>query len=108
MVCPWCRIIVVCVVAFTDVVVYIYDMYVVGHSNPVSYPAHIAGAVTGLLVGITALKNLRWEKHERYIWAASICTFVALMLVAIIWNLAAPTHFTGLSVQVGCISKDVL
>ena len=47
MICPWCRIFIVCVVACTDIVVYVYDMYVVGHANPVSYPAHIAGAITG-------------------------------------------------------------
>lgn len=47
MICPWCRIFIVCVVACTDIVVYVYDMYVAGHANPVSYPAHIAGAITG-------------------------------------------------------------
>ena len=108
MVCPWCRILVVCVVACSDVVVYIWDQYVAGHSNPVSYPAHIAGAVTGLLVGITCLKNLRWEQHERYIWLAAVTTFAVLMLVAIVWNAAVPSHFTGLAVPIGCISNQVL
>ena len=63
MTCPWCRILVVMVVALADVVVYVYDMYVVGHTNPVSYPAHISGAITGLLMGITVLKNLRLVRH---------------------------------------------
>ncbi len=106
--CPWCRILIVLVVALTDTVVYVYDMYVAGHTNPVSYPAHISGAATGLLVGIVALKNLRWEPHERYIWAVSTFTFVALMLTAIVWNLAVPGHFTGLAVEIPCISARVL
>ncbi len=108
MACPWCRILIVLVVALTDIVVYVYDVYVVGHTNPVSYPAHISGAVTGLLVGISALKNLRWEPHERYIWAASTFTFVVLMLVAIVWNVAVPSHFVGLAMDIPCISKKVL
>ena len=108
MTCPWTRIFVVLVVAFTDIIVYIYDIYVVGHSNPVSYPAHISGAATGLLVGITVLKNLRWEQHERVIWLVSILTFGILMTVAIVWNVAVPSHFTGLLVHVGCISNQVL
>ncbi len=108
MACPWCRILIVMVVALTDISVYIYDMYVVGHTNPVSYPAHISGAVTGLLVGISALKNLRWEPHERYIWAASTFAFLVLLLVAIVWNVAVPSHFIGLAVEIPCISQKVL
>lgn len=108
MTCPWTRIFVVCIVTFTDVIVYIYDTYIVGHENPISYPAHISGAATGLLVGITCLKNLRWETHERYIWAFSVFTFVILMLVAIVWNVAFPSHFPGLSFPVPCVSEHVL
>ncbi len=108
MTCPWCRILVVLVVALTDVGVYVYDMYVVGHTNPVSYPAHISGAITGLLVGITALKNLRWEPHEVYIWAFSCLTFAVLMLVAIVWNLTVPSHFVGLAVDIPCVSTQVM
>ncbi len=99
---------IVLVVAVTDTVVYIYDQYVAGHAKPVSYPAHISGAVTGLLVGISALKNLNWEPHERYIWAASTFTFALLMLVAIVWNLAVPGHFQGISIDIPCISTDVI
>lgn len=106
MTCPWCRILVVCVVAFTDVVVYVYDMYVVGHSTPISYPAHVAGAVTGLLLGITVLKNLHWERHERYIWAFSGFTFFVLMIVAIIWNVAIPDHFPGIAVTMNIRCND--
>ena len=131
-------ILVVLVVALADVIVYVYDMYVVGHTNPVSYPAHISGAITGLLMGITVLKNLRsvthsvcrkrhalhneirldfdfpfrscrWEQHERVIWAVSVCTFVVLMLVGIVWNVAVPSHFVGLPVPMPeCITDKIL
>jgi hypothetical protein len=99
---------VVLVVALTDIAVFVYDIYVVGHTTPISYPAHIAGAVTGLLVGIVCLKNLRWQKHERVIWILSILFFAALMIFAIVFNLAVPEHFTGAVAGIKCISKDVL
>lgn len=97
-------------VALTDIAVYIYDISVIGRSStPVSYPAHIAGAVTGLLMGILVLRNLYWRSYERYIWAFSVLIFILLMLVAIIWNVAVPDHFTGLAVTMdSCNNTKVL
>ena len=99
----------------TDVAVYVYDVVVIGNNSPVSYPAHIAGAVTGLLVGIVCLKNLRWERHERVIWFVSILLFAAMMLCAIVFNIAASEHFTGAAIdpeflagEPGCKSKNIL
>lgn len=110
---PWCRVFIVIVVAVTDVAVYIYDMCTGGEqNNPVSYAAHLSGALTGLLVGITCLKNLRWERHERYIWAVSATIFVLLIGSAIVWNLADPGHFVGISKdvasQIDCISDKLI
>ena len=98
MTCPWCRVFIVSVVAVTDVAVYIYNMHVVGESagaQPVSYAAHLAGAITGLLVGITCLKNLRWETHERYVWAVSATVFILLIGSAIVFSVANPSYFVG-------------
>ena len=45
---PWWRVAVVSITAVTDVAVYVYETAVLGQpSKPVSYPAHIAGAVAG-------------------------------------------------------------
>ena len=83
---PWLRVGVVSLTAATDVCVYIYQTAVLGQqAKPVSYPAHIAGAVAGLLVrtptsppvlstfpclqvGVICLRNLSWEQHQKYIW----------------------------------------
>lgn len=111
MTCPLCRVFVVSVVALTDIIVYVYDVYIKhpdDEATPISYPAHISGAVTGLLVGIIILRNLQWEKWERIIWAVSFLIFVCLMLVAIIWNFTDPDHFTGSQIPVPCISDKVL
>ena len=103
MTCPWCRVFVVTVVAVTDVAVYIYNMTVVGSSGggqPVSYAAHLAGALTGLLVGITCLKNLRWETHERYVWAVSATVFILLIGSAIVFSIAYPSWFAGIPPEI--------
>ena len=103
MTCPWCRVFVVTVVAVTDVAVYIYNMTVVGSSGggqPVSYAAHLAGALTGLLVGITCLKNLRWETHERYVWAVSATVFILLIGSAVVFSIAYPSWFVGISPEI--------
>ena len=98
MTCPWCRVFIVIVVAVTDVAVYIYNMHVIGTAagaQPVSYAAHLAGAITGLLVGITCLKNLRWETHERYVWAVSATIFILLIGSAVVFSVAYPSWFVG-------------
>ena len=48
--------------ALTDVGVYVYETAVLGGpTKPVSYPAHVAGAVAGLLLGLVCLRNLRYK-----------------------------------------------
>ena len=113
MTCPWCRVFVVSVVAVTDVAVYIYNMHVVGSAGaqPVSYAAHLEGAITGLLVGITCLKNLRWETHERYVWAVSATVFVLLIGSAIVFSVAYPSWFVGtdgIQIMNNCTVKNLL
>jgi len=104
------RVLVVMVVAITDVGVYVYDAFISDQPQPISYPAHISGAISGLLVGIMCLKNLRWENYEKYIWAASTLLFVIMISTAIIWSLAFPSHFIGIRerVNITCIPGDIL
>jgi len=108
----WCRVLTVVIVAVSDVAVYVYDIYLSAETTqkPVGYAAHIAGAFAGLFVGILVLRNLRWERHERYIWAFSACVFLLLIGSPIIWSLAVPSHFVGIRHQVNitCLSDHVL
>jgi len=111
---PWCRVLFVSFVAITDVGVYLYNVYIKDvasiEEQPVSYAAHLSGALTGLLVGITCLKNLRWERHERYIWAISALVFLLLIGSAIVWSIADKQRFTGIpsTVKIDCISDKLL
>ncbi|CAB0008603.1 unnamed protein product [Nesidiocoris tenuis] len=59
----------------------------------IGYVAHFAGAVTGLLVGINVLRNLRVKRWENYVWWASLVLFSCLMLSAITINVAFPSYF---------------
>ena len=96
---PWCRVMFVSLVAVSDIAVYLYDLYggeegsSAAAKQPIGHAAHLSGALTGLLVGITCLKNLRWERHERYIWAVSATVFVLLIGSAIVGSLANPSRF---------------
>lgn len=102
---PWWRLGVVSLTALTDAAVYVYETAVLGGpAKPVSYPAHIAGAVAGLLVGVVCLKNLFWETHQRYIWLASLLVYVLLILVSCGWVVSQadrvghpPLHLSPLS-----------
>ena len=44
----------------------------------VNCTAHMSSALISLLVGITCLKNLRLERHERNILAVSATVFVVI------------------------------
>lgn len=90
---PWLRVGVVTLTAATDIGVYIYQTLLLGQpAKPVSYPAHIAGAVSGLLVGVLCLRNLSWEPHQRYIWVACLVLYLSLILVAVIWSWLIPVQ----------------
>ncbi|BES90219.1 Rhomboid family [Nesidiocoris tenuis] len=62
-------------------------------ASRIGYVAHFAGAVTGLLVGINVLRNLRVKRWENYVWWASLVLFSCLMLSAITINVAFPSYF---------------
>lgn len=86
--------VIVSMVGLSDIVIYIYRQTGdPANLDPVSYPAHISGAAIGLLAGITFLKNLHWERLERYIWAASLAISVVLIGLPIVFSLVDSEHF---------------
>ena len=96
---PWGRMLLVLLVAATDVIVYFTrqsDETAAG-LEPVSYPAHISGAAIGLLAGITFLKNLHWERFERYVWAGSAFIAALMLVLPIVFSLASPEHYMTVS-----------
>ena len=69
-----------------DTGVAVYYRYVALVDTRVSYVAHIAGALVGLLLGIVVLRNLRVRTWERVVWWCSLLLFLGLFLAAIVWN----------------------
>jgi len=99
---PWWRVAVVSITALTDACVYVYETAVLGQpSKPISYPAHIAGAVAGLLIGVVCLRNLSWERHQRLIWIVSLFIYTILIFVAIIWNCLQSNNSINAHLHVG-------
>ena len=72
--------------AGVDTGVAVYYRYVAGVDTLVSYVAHLAGALVGLLLGIVVLRNLREHKWERVLWWFCLILFLILFLAAIIQN----------------------
>ena len=57
-----------------------------GQEDLVSYTAHVAGGVVGLLLGVVMLRNLSHHTWERAVWWCSLLVFLGLFLGAIVWN----------------------
>jgi len=72
-------------IAGVDTGVAVYYRYV-GQHLKVSYTAHIAGAVVGLLLGIVILRNLRSYAWERALWWCCLLVFLGMFIAAIVWN----------------------
>ena len=55
--------------------------------------AHLGGALTGVLVGVNVLRNLKHEKWEDYCWWAAFVFLVILFISAILFNILAPEGY---------------
>ncbi|RWS30054.1 protein rhomboid-like protein [Leptotrombidium deliense] len=81
------RIIGVFVVASADVGYAVYDRYAKEHeSEPVSYVAHLTGAVAGLTIGLLVLKNFEQKLHEQLLWWIALGVYAACTLFAVLYN----------------------
>lgn len=58
------------------------------HFNPnkISYAAHFAGMIAGVLIGIPVLKNLEVLRWEKVLWWVCLVTYLLLVLFAVLWN----------------------
>ncbi|XP_050423690.1 protein rhomboid isoform X2 [Adelges cooleyi] len=60
------------------------------NSPPVSYVAHIAGALAGLTIGLLVLKNFEQKLHEQLIWWFALGVYAICTLFAVAYNLSHP------------------
>ncbi|KAG1654549.1 Protein rhomboid [Nymphon striatum] len=81
------RLIGVFLVASADVGYAIYNRYAAEpHGQPISYIAHLTGALAGLTIGLLVLKNFEQKLHEQLLWWVALGIYAACTLFAILFN----------------------
>lgn len=91
---PVIQLIAFTIIIVTDVSVAVYNRYSGDDGgNRVAYVDHIAGALTGVLLGIGVLRNLDVRPWETKLWWSSVIVFGVLIFIAFIWNVAFPDYF---------------
>ena len=86
----WLRLSVLVTFSVSDTANAIYYRYVVADGPLVSYGAHFAGAIVGVLLGAVVLKNLKLLKWESIAWWAALLMLVVLFLGVVFANAALP------------------
>ncbi|CAH0389212.1 unnamed protein product [Bemisia tabaci] len=60
--------------------------------HPVSYVAHLTGALAGLTIGLLVLKNFEQKLHEQLIWWIALGVYAACTIFAILFNICSPSY----------------
>ncbi|CAG0881606.1 unnamed protein product [Darwinula stevensoni] len=94
--CGVVRLLGVFAIASADVGFAVYNRYAgggdgVGGAPPVSFVAHLAGALAGLTIGLIVLKNFGQNLHEKLIWWVGLGVYMACTLFAILYNVFSDT-----------------
>ncbi|XP_064461137.1 rhomboid-related protein 2-like [Ornithodoros turicata] len=90
----WLRLVSLLIFAATDIGVAVYGRYYEEQEqNRVSYAAHLAGALAGLMVGIMFLRNLVVHKWEVVLGRVLFAVFLVLMIAAVLFNAFYPEYF---------------
>lgn len=76
--------------ASVDVGFAVYDRYAVAapdiQRGPISYAAHLMGALVGLTVGLAVLKNFEQKLHEQLIWWVMLSVYTAFVVSVVAYN----------------------
>ncbi|GAB6022952.1 hypothetical protein CHUAL_007042 [Chamberlinius hualienensis] len=76
------------VIASADVGFAIYDRYAAEQTDPpVSYVAHLTGALAGLTIGLLVLKNFEQKLHEQLMWWVALGVYGFCTMFAILFNI---------------------
>ncbi|XP_047344082.1 rhomboid-related protein 3 isoform X2 [Vespa velutina] len=81
--------------ASADVGFAIYDRYAAEQiyaGLPVSYVAHLTGALAGLTIGLLVLKNFEQRLHEQLLWWVALGVYAACTIFAVMYNLMHPNY----------------
>ncbi|KAL1452880.1 hypothetical protein WDU94_007066, partial [Cyamophila willieti] len=89
------RLLAIFVVASADVGFAVYNRYageLVGSGPPVSYVAHLTGALAGLTIGLLVLKNFEQKLREQLMWWIALGVYAACTIFAVIYNVTSPSY----------------
>lgn len=79
--------------ASCDVGYAIYSRYAAETMGPpVSYVAHLTGALAGLTIGLLVLKNFEQKLHEQLLWWVALGVYAACTIFAVLFNIMNPTE----------------
>ncbi|KAB0791261.1 hypothetical protein PPYR_03061 [Photinus pyralis] len=90
---PFVQLLIFVIITVCDIGSAIYERHISPPSSSVSYTAHIAGAVAGLLMGINIVRNVKITHSENVIWWVSVILYVLLMGTTIVWHIAGGSYF---------------
>ncbi|CAL4244543.1 unnamed protein product [Meganyctiphanes norvegica] len=92
------RLIGISFVAAADMGFAVYDYYTGSRSGlPVSYIAHMTGALAGLSLGLVVLKRFQEKPNKDHLlWWVSLGTFTACAVFAVTFNLLHPFPYQGI------------
>ncbi|CAL4070726.1 unnamed protein product [Meganyctiphanes norvegica] len=94
---PSLRLLAVAFVATTDMGFAVYDYFNgMMFGLPVSYIAHLTGALAGLTLGLVILKNFNQKIQHHLLWWISLGTFTACIVFTIIFNILHPFPYLGI------------
>ncbi|XP_063980370.1 protein rhomboid [Diachasmimorpha longicaudata] len=87
------RLIGIFIIASADVGFAIYDRYAAEQMGPpVSYVAHLTGALAGLTIGLLVLKNFEQRLPEQLLWWVALGVYAACTIFAVMYNLMHPDY----------------
>lgn len=90
---PLAQLFVFIAVTVSDVSYAVYLRYAGEGGDHIGYAAHFFGALAGLLVGISVLRNLSVNRAEKAAQMTAIAVYATLMVTAVAWNALAKSYF---------------
>ena len=76
---------------------YIYRICVIKQDTNVSYSAHIAGAMAGLLLGVALLENRRVVRWEVKLKKVTVSLYLLFLLAGVLWHIVSDITSSFLS-----------
>lgn len=84
------RLVIIFIYLAVDFSVALFRRYGLQEEVTVSFVAHLAGFIAGILMGIPLLRNIRQKPWERVMFWIALGLYAAFLIFAIFWNIFWP------------------